>query len=155
MTHDFRSLVAMLRHRLVGALSLGFVLAAGLSRLSAVDDGQRVLSIDHYVAIYGSHGTLRLGWKQSTYKQAGSSEWVVFGHGYDKVMCFRRQIENFSAAIQGAENLLITAEDAVASVEAIQAGYRALRDRCWTPVGHVEENVWLDGMAAPRVAATA
>jgi pimeloyl-ACP methyl ester carboxylesterase len=41
----------MPRHRLVGALSLGFVLAAGLSRLSAVDDGQRVLSIDHYVAV--------------------------------------------------------------------------------------------------------
>src|ERR1700682_895301 len=41
----------MLRHRLIGALSLGFVLAADLTRLAAVDDGQRVLSIDHYVAV--------------------------------------------------------------------------------------------------------
>lgn len=95
--------------------------------------------IDHYVAIYGSHGTLRLGWKQSTYKQAGSSEWVVFGNGYDKVMTFRRQIENFSAAIQGLEPLLINVDDAIASVEAIQAGYRSLRGRSWSSVTSVEK----------------
>jgi predicted dehydrogenase len=95
--------------------------------------------IDHYVAIYGSHGTLRLGWKSSTYKQAGSSDWVVFGNGYDKVMTFRRQIENFSGAILGTEPLLINVDDAIASVEAIQAGYRALRGRCWSSVGNVEK----------------
>jgi predicted dehydrogenase len=94
---------------------------------------------DHYVAIYGSHGTLRVGWKQSTYRQSGSREWIVFGAGYDKVAAFRNQIENFSAAIQGHERLLITADDAVASVEAIQAGYRALDERRWTPVAHIEE----------------
>lgn len=98
--------------------------------------------IDHYVSIYGSQGTLRLGWKQSTYKQAGSSEWVIFGNGYDKVVTFRRQIENFSGAIQGIESLLITASDAIASVEAIQSGYRALRERTWVPVTHVEEDNW-------------
>ena len=41
----------MLPHRLIGALSLGFVLAAGLAHLSAGDDGQRLLTIDHYVAV--------------------------------------------------------------------------------------------------------
>jgi pimeloyl-ACP methyl ester carboxylesterase len=41
----------MLPHRLIGALSVGFVLAAGLAHLSAGDDGQRLLTIDHYVAV--------------------------------------------------------------------------------------------------------
>lgn len=87
--------------------------------------------IDHYLAVYGSHGTLRVGWKESTYKQADSREWVVFGGGYDKVEAFRRQIENFTGAIRGTERLLITAADAVASVAAIQAGYRSVEQGSW------------------------
>jgi predicted dehydrogenase len=97
---------------------------------------------DHYIAIYGSHGTLRIGWKESTYRQAGSRDWIVFGKGYDKVGAFRRQIENFSAAILGQEALQINADDAVASVEAIQAGYASLRQRRWTSVAHIERESW-------------
>jgi pimeloyl-ACP methyl ester carboxylesterase len=41
----------MSRHRLIGALSFGFVCAAGFARLLAGDDGQRLLSIDHYVGV--------------------------------------------------------------------------------------------------------
>ncbi len=41
-------------HRAIGALSLGFALAAGLARLSAGDDGQRLLSIDHYVPVHST-----------------------------------------------------------------------------------------------------
>ncbi len=90
--------------------------------------------VDHYIVIYGSHGTLRVGWKQSSYRQHGAADWVVFGNGYNKVHSFRRQIENFSAAIQGLETLLITADDAVASVEAVQAAYSALGRGTWIPV---------------------
>lgn len=89
---------------------------------------------DHYISIYGSSGTLRVGWKQSTYRQHSAAQWVVFGHGYDKVSAFRNQIENFSAAIQGSEALRITADDAIASVEAIQAAYKALGKGKWVPV---------------------
>lgn len=90
--------------------------------------------VDHYIVIYGSHGTLRVGWKQSSYRQCTAADWVTFGNGYDKVGAFRRQIENFSAAIQGHETLRITADDAVASVEAIQAAYQALEEGTWIPV---------------------
>ena len=41
----------MSRHSAVGALSLVVALAAGLTHLSAGDDGQRLLTIDHYVAV--------------------------------------------------------------------------------------------------------
>jgi len=89
---------------------------------------------DDYIAIYGSKGTLRVGWKASLYKQAGNSNWVQFGNGYDKVQAFRSQIMNFSGAIQGVEQLLIDANDAIASVEVIQAGYESLKHDSWTPV---------------------
>src|SRR5256885_11022136 len=41
----------MPRHRAIGAVSFGMILAAGLAHLSAGDDGQRLLTIDHYVAV--------------------------------------------------------------------------------------------------------
>jgi predicted dehydrogenase len=89
---------------------------------------------DDYIAIYGSKGTLRVGWKGSYYRQDGSAEWVQFGQGYDKVQAFRDQIENFSKSVQGLESLLIDADDAVASVDVIQSGYQALAQHAWVPI---------------------
>lgn len=91
--------------------------------------------LDSYISIYGSHGTVRVGWKESRYRQSSSTDWVVFGQGYDKVKAFRNQINNFSRAICGTEPLLITPEDALASVEVIEAAYAALSQNQWTAVG--------------------
>lgn len=90
--------------------------------------------LDSYIKIYGSHGTIAVGWKESKYRQSSNREWVVFGHGYDKVQAFRRQLVNFSHAIRGEEPLLITPEDALASVEVVEAAYAALRREQWMPV---------------------
>lgn len=92
--------------------------------------------LDSYVNIYGSHGTVFVGWKESKYRQSSGRDWVVFGKGYDKVQAFRNQLNNFSKAIRGEEALLITAEDALASVEVIEAAYAALRRNHWTAVDH-------------------
>jgi predicted dehydrogenase len=89
---------------------------------------------DDYISIYGSAGTLRVGWKASFYRQHRTADWIQFGKGYDKVQAFRDQIANFSAAIQGLEELLIDADDAVASVEVIQSGYKALATDSWTHI---------------------
>lgn len=89
--------------------------------------------LDWYVTVYGTRGLVQIGWKLSRYKQLGG-EWTVFGHGYDKVQAFRSQVNNFSAAIRGREPLLITWEDAVASVEVIDAAYRSMRAAPWTGV---------------------
>jgi predicted dehydrogenase len=94
---------------------------------------------DDYIAIYGSKGTLRVGWKGSFYRQDGSSEWVQFGHGYSKVQAFRAQLENFSAAVQGIEPLVIDANDAVASVDVIQSGYQAMAQHSWVSIPSSEE----------------
>ena len=89
---------------------------------------------ENYLSIYGSLGTIKVGWKQSRYRLSSDSEWVTFGEGYDKVQAFRSQIENFSLAIKGDERLLVTADDALASVEVIEAAYAALHQSQWTTV---------------------
>jgi predicted dehydrogenase len=90
--------------------------------------------LDYYIRIYGSQGTISVGWKESKYRQSSGQDWVVFGKGYDKVQAFRSQIDNFSKAILKQEALLITAEDAIASVAAIEAAYSALNQSRWTPI---------------------
>jgi predicted dehydrogenase len=90
--------------------------------------------LERYISIYGSHGTVLVGWKESKYRQLGSSDWVVFGSGYDKIGAFRNQLTNFSRAINGREALLIDADDAMASVEVIEAAYEAMGNCSWTTV---------------------
>jgi len=91
--------------------------------------------LDSFIDIYGSRGTIRVGWRESKYRQSTSQDWIVFGNGYDKVQAFRSQIENFCRVIRGREALLITAEDAIASVEVIEAAYKSLGQNDWVTVG--------------------
>ncbi|HJQ96023.1 MAG TPA: Gfo/Idh/MocA family oxidoreductase [Acidimicrobiia bacterium] len=90
--------------------------------------------LDTFVDIYGSHGVVRVGWKWSRFRQLGGTDWVTFGRGYDKLDAIGRQIDNFCAAVRGEERLLITADDALASVGVIEAAYRSLTDDRWVGV---------------------
>ena len=87
-----------------------------------------------YVSLYGSEGTILVGWGESKYRLQGETDWTVFGTGYDKVQAFRSQIENFAAHIRGEEDLLITSADGLASVEVIEAAYESLRCDNWQKV---------------------
>jgi predicted dehydrogenase len=89
---------------------------------------------ENYLSIYGSRGTVKVGWKQSKYRLSNERDWVSLGQGYDKVQAFRSQLENFSRAVMGLEPLLVTADDALASVEVVEAAYAALRRSQWTTV---------------------
>lgn len=88
----------------------------------------------HFISIYGSRGTLYIGWKESKYKTVENQDWVIFGPGYDKVASFANQLKNFAGAIRGTEALIITPEDALASVRVIETAYAALRSEKWHPV---------------------
>jgi predicted dehydrogenase len=90
--------------------------------------------LDSYINIYGSNGTISVGWKESKYRQSSSRDWVVFGKGYNKVQAFRSQLDNFARSIVGEEMLLITAEDALASVQVIEAAYASLKQHNWITV---------------------
>ena len=87
-----------------------------------------------YISIYGSSGTILVGWKESKYRRTCDSDWIVFGKGYDKVQAFVSQIDNFGRAIRDGEPLVVTPEDAVASVEVVEAAYQALARNRWQPV---------------------
>lgn len=91
-------------------------------------------NLDSYLNIYGSHGTVSVGWRESKYRQISSPDFIVFGAGYSKHQAMRAEVDNFVGAIRGEEALLITPEDALASVESIEAAYTALRRNQWTPV---------------------
>lgn len=88
-----------------------------------------------FLQIYGSEGTISVGWKESKYRPAGGGQWVTFGAGYDKVGAFRGQLDNFARAVRGEEALVVTPEDALASVECVEAAYAALEANRWTAVG--------------------
>jgi predicted dehydrogenase len=90
---------------------------------------------DTYIALFGSEGTLFVGWSASKYKQDGSSKWVNFGTGYNKVDAFTRQLNNFVETIRGTEMPLISPVDALASVEAIETAYDSLNQNKWLPIG--------------------
>ena len=87
-----------------------------------------------YLRVYGSEGTILVGWKESKYRRRGEEPWTVFGRGYDKVQAFRSQIGNFCEAICGEAELLITPRDALASVETIGAAYAALERSRWEAI---------------------
>jgi len=89
---------------------------------------------DTYISVYGLEGTLKIGWKQSCYRRATDKSWEVFGSGYDKARAFGNQIDNFARAIRGEEELLVTPEDALASVTVIETAYRAMRHGKWTAI---------------------
>ena len=89
---------------------------------------------DAYLTLYGSQGTISVGWQGARYRQISSPEWVEFGDGYDKVSCMVSQVENFCGAIRGDEPLAITADDAIASVAVIEAAYQSLGQSDWISV---------------------
>lgn len=93
--------------------------------------------LPNFISIYGTHGTLHVGWRESKYKLNSNPDWTVIGKGYDKVQAFRSKIENFTKAVHGEEELLIKPEDALASVEVIEAAYRSINQSHWTKVNRV------------------
>jgi predicted dehydrogenase len=91
--------------------------------------------MDSYISVYGSEGTLHVGWKESRYRQEGNPNWIGFGNGYDKLAAFRGQLTNFVKTIQGRAMPLITPEDGLASAQVIDAAYESANKSNWLKVG--------------------
>jgi predicted dehydrogenase len=90
--------------------------------------------LSSYVDVYGTHGVIRIGWKESKFRQVTCSDWVTFGQGYDKIQSMSGPVRNFARSIRGEEKLVVDGEDAIASVDVIEAVYRALDSSQWTKV---------------------
>jgi predicted dehydrogenase len=90
--------------------------------------------LDYYLELYGSNGTIRVGWRDSKYKPATSPDWIQFGQGYDKLGALRRNVEDFARAVRTGGTPLLTADDALASVLSVEAAYASLATGEWVPV---------------------
>ena len=90
--------------------------------------------LPNFISVYGTNGTLHIGWRESKYKLNSSPDWTIFGKGYDKVQAFKAKIENFRNAIVKGEELLTKPADALASVEVIEAAYKSLNQNLWQKV---------------------
>lgn len=88
----------------------------------------------YYIHIFGTEGMLQVGWKASRYRQSEKMDWVSFGSGYDKFKAVGSQLGNFIDTALGAAPAVITAEDALESVRAIQAAYRTAGNNHWERV---------------------
>ena len=137
----------------LGSISDVLVVDAGSTQDLVVDENVKMLAkttngvtasvdltwginkgVPTFISVFGTNGTLHVGWGESKYKLNSSPDWTVFGSGYDKVQAFSSKLENFAGAIYGTEELLIKPEDALASVEVIEAAYKSLNQDLWQKV---------------------
>ena len=95
--------------------------------------------VPYFISLYGSEGTVEIGWRGSRFKKKGAAAWTEFGTGYNKIDCFKNQLENFCGAITANEPLVITPEDGIASVCIVEAAYEAMEANNWKQVDYVEE----------------
>jgi predicted dehydrogenase len=101
--------------------------AIGMAQLS----GKIKNPCDDYIRIYGTNGTLCIGWKSSMYRLDGNVDWVKFGEGYSTPKALNRQMESYLNAVTRNGMPETTAEDELASVRAMEAAYRSLSTGCW------------------------
>jgi predicted dehydrogenase len=86
---------------------------------------------DAFISIFGTEGTLQIGWRQSRYRQSEKVDWVVFGDGYNKQKAFGNQLRHFLACASGQQTPIITPLDALESVRVIEAAYRSSAINKW------------------------
>jgi predicted dehydrogenase len=86
---------------------------------------------DDYIRVYGTQGTLCIGWKKSQYRPNGARDWISFGEGYSKLKALTRQMVNFVEVITENEIPEVTATDSLESVRVIEAAYKSLPNGQW------------------------
>lgn len=88
----------------------------------------------NYVNLFGTRGTVEVGWSQSSIWDAGEKSSRVFGGGYKKLDAFVRQMEHFADCIQGKTAPILGIDDALESVRVIEAAYTSIREKKWLKV---------------------
>ncbi|MDQ1629409.1 MAG: hypothetical protein QOI54_3153 [Actinomycetota bacterium] len=89
---------------------------------------------DRYLAVFGSEGSLEVGWRASRLRTTSSPVDRPFGTGYDKIQALRENLRNVVDALQGRAEFVVTGADAIASVAAVEAAYESARTEEWVTV---------------------
>jgi predicted dehydrogenase len=87
-----------------------------------------------YINIYGTEGTLLIGWASSQYKLHEKDKWEIFGRGYDKHQAFEKQSKHFIDCIASGKKPIIKAIDGLESVKVIERAYQSSRINKWLKV---------------------
>jgi len=88
-----------------------------------------------YISIYGTEGTLLIGWKSSKYKIHEKDKWEVFGTGYDKHKAFANQSRHFIDCIALKKRPIITSTEGLESVKVLETAYKSSTINKWLKVG--------------------
>lgn len=115
---------------LVGRIDLSWSLATGR---------------ETYVTVYGSKGTIEVGWRGSRLRPAGAPD-QPFGTGYNKNQAHELMLASFRDLVAGETRPWITPGECLRTVAAVEAAYRSLRAGGWI-------NVDMMGMREARTAA--
>jgi len=93
-------------------------------------------SLADFVRIYGTLGEIRVGWRESAWREYGS-DWDKFGPGYAKGPAMGGALEAFCRAVRGTRSLPVTADDALAATTCIDAAYESLRRGGWVKLAEL------------------
>ena len=89
---------------------------------------------DIYVNVFGTKGTIEVGWTKSVIWNSQKKTSRVFGGGYRKLDAFVNQLRHFSDCIRKKAKPILGIDDAVESVRAIDAAYTSIRESRWLEV---------------------
>ena len=88
----------------------------------------------NFVNIFGTLGTIEVGWQQSQIWDAKNKSSKVFGAGYKKLDAFTNQMEHFADCVNGKAAPILGIDDAIESVRVIDAAYTSIREKKWLEV---------------------
>ncbi len=88
----------------------------------------------NYVNIFGTQGTIEVGWGQSQLWDSKEKTSKIFGNGYKKLDAFVKQIEHFSDCIEKKSLPILGIDDAIDSVRVIESAYTSIQEKRWLPV---------------------
>ncbi len=105
-------------HGLIGRIDLSWSLATGR---------------ETYVTVYGSQGTLEVGWRGSRLRVNDQAPESI-GPGYDRTQAHVHMLTAFRDLIRGMRGPWISPGECVRTVAATNASYRSLRAGGWVAV---------------------
>lgn len=86
-----------------------------------------------YVTVYGSKGTIEVGWRGSRLRPVGGEPEEI-GPGYSRADAHRRMLRAFRDLIVGVGQPWITPGECMRTVAAVDAAYRSMRTGGWVRV---------------------
>jgi predicted dehydrogenase len=117
--------------------SATILVAAGKGLIGRIDlSWSLATGRETYVTVYGSQGTIEVGWRGSRLRVAGKPPREI-GPGYSKNDAHTRMFEAFTGVVRGEARPWISTGECLRTVAAVDAAYRSLSWGGWVQVDMV------------------